>query len=253
MGIQLPQSWSTFNVPQSKELIIMSGDKNILSDFTNTHLIIDDGISLDFKNNYTKLMDVKASSLLNLLANSITLNDQSPFSSQNALQGLEAWESTDVLSFSVDVTVNMVESGLIDVVNPVLLLVQATLPEKDPNKQGIWGNNLIPPGPNIAKILALTGEENAVSTLQKALNIVTLGGKVLNIDVKSPSGTFDVQIGKYLTISNVVITTIQPTFSEQLDEDYCPVNCKLNISFQTVEIATKNMIRNILQLIPTFK
>ena len=248
--MSIPENYYSFFIPPGREIIIKSGGENIFKSCgnPNIHLIVEDGISLDFKNNYAKLLDVKSSSLLNLLSNSLTVNGKAPPTGQFALQALEVWESTDNLSFSIDASLYMVTSGLKDVLNPSLVLVQTTLPKTDPNKGSIWGKMLIPPGPNIAKILQLSGVKS--EALQSSTELISLGD-LFSVDTTAATGVYDIEFGGYLTIPDVVITSVQPSYSEQLDEDLCPVSCKININFQTVEVATQNMITNIINSLPT--
>ena len=244
-------SESTFFVPEGREIIITANGKNIFSKLPNAkdlHLIIDSGVSLSFDNHYTHLVEVKGQALLNLISNSVKVNGVAPPTGQFSLQGIEIWESTDNVSFTIDAMLYMVNSARSDVLIPSLLLTGLTLPGTSNKDKGIWGMSLVPPGPNIQKILQLTGASS--QKLQDEVTLLSVG-TLLDIKSEAASGTFDVQIGNYLTLQNVIITKIEPNYSEQLDEDLCPINCKLTIGFQTVEVATKDMINRILASIPS--
>jgi hypothetical protein len=241
---------STFFVPEGREIIITSKGSNIFSslpNFKNIHLIYGDGISLSIKNNYAHIVENKSSALLNLISNSVNVNGIAPPTGQFALQGIEVWESTDNISFTIDVMLYMVNSAKSDVLVPSLWLTGLTVPGKNTKAGGIWGNSLIPPGPNLETILSLTGVSN--KDIQSIVSAITLGN-AFNIQPDAPSGVFDIQIGKYLTISDIIITGVEPTYSENLDEDLCPINCKMSINFQTVEVANKDMINKIINSIP---
>jgi|WetSurMetagenome_2_1015567.scaffolds.fasta_scaffold75634_2 hypothetical protein len=241
--------YTSYFVPNGRELIIKSGGKNIFDAFSNAkdiHLLLTEGASLKVSSKYTNLIDIKTSPLLNLLSSTFKVGDTSLPSGQFALQGLQIWESTDPISFSLDVKLNMVNSGKDDVLKPALHLMKATLPSKN-SESSLFGQCLIPPGPNIGKILELSGLD--AQGLQQAISAV-MGGVGIPLEMKDPSGTFIVEVGSFLKIENVIITDIEPKFSEELDEDYCPISCDLSIGFQTAEVATVQMLENMISSVP---
>jgi hypothetical protein len=243
-------SYSSFFVPPGREIIISSNNSNIFNRLPNVqdiHLIIDSGVSFSIKNNYTHILETKSSALLNLLSNSLSVNGVAPPTGQFSLQGIEIWESTENLSFTIEASLHMVNSGRDDVLVPSLILTQSTLPGKNEKASGIWGFSLIPPGPNVEKILQLSGASS--QSIQESVKLLSIGD-IFTISTEAATGTYDVEIGNYLTIPDVIITSVEPTYSSQLDEDLCPISCTLSINFQTVEVANKSMIQRILKSIP---
>jgi hypothetical protein len=230
----------TFNFPKYREVILSVGGKNIFSELTNSqniHLVLDEETSLEIKTSYKNIIEVKGSNLFSLLSNSFTIGGTKGVipSGQFALQGTQIWESTDVISFSLELKLYMTTSGYNDVLRPSLELAKWAVPSKKQSKNKILGNSLIPPGPNLADILQQLGVE------------VNSEKSFLGISLSDSKGVLNVQIGKHLQIDNVVITSVVPTYSAALDEDYAPVKCSLAVSFQTLEVATTDMIEGILQ------
>ena len=219
-------------LPKGKLLQILDKNNNQVID---RPLIVDSEFSLKTSSKYGTIWDAKPNNLMNLLSNSIY--DATGFalpSGQMPLQGAQIWQSTDPIDFDFSIHLDMYSSGYKDVVEPAMKLVKCCLPKKadsmnvgsDTLGVNLKIKTLIPPGPNFQDIF------NATET--------TVNG--FNINNKDSSGVFTITVGDYITFSNVIITSVQPTFSSLMDDDGYPTSCDIDISMSTMEIATVDMI-----------
>lgn len=224
---------------EGREIVLKLGATNVfnalkLKDASKIHLMYDEGTSLAFSSEYENLVELGGNKFLNIV--SASTNGFIP-SSQFASQGFQVWKETNVLEFSLTASLHMYDSGLNQVVKPALALSKLCLPSKSNEQNKIWGQSLVPPGPNIQVLLSTigieVGKEDATDYSVEGV-------------IRDP---LSISIGKFLTIDNVIITKIEPSFSEVLDEDYMPVSCDLSIDFRTTEVATTNMVDKILSYI----
>jgi len=233
------------NIPESRKVVFMLGKTNLFEELKkNTpklkkvpDLIYTDETTIQVSSQYGNLINIKGSNLLTLLSGAT--NGVIP-SAQFGLQGLQVWESTEPLEFSLSVELHMKNSGTDDVLIPALALSKVALPsyKGGDSKKGMM---LIPPGPDLKDVLSLVGASIGVDALFS-------GGREKK-EAKDGGGMLSVKIGKFITIPNVLITKAEPTFSKLLDEDGAPVSCKIQLSFKTMEVATTYMIE---QLINSF-
>lgn len=222
-----------FYVPFGRRVYIKQGTEDVLKGYPNCFLIFEDDFKLSVDSDYKDILETKGSSLLTLASGSFELFGGAVPSGQFALQGMQIWEKTEPISFNIDVSINSINSGLEDIIKPVRDLMSLTAPDK--SEVGLLGQTLIPPGPNLASILALAGlSDNAAA---KKLNDA--------ITIKAGKGVFNILVGKYAVINNVVITKVEPVFSSVIDVEGYPTSCKLSIEFKTVEVATSNMLNSI--------
>ncbi|MGD9678178.1 MAG: hypothetical protein AB7V16_07415 [Vulcanibacillus sp.] len=233
------------NIPKERKIVLKLNEKDLFEELkkdipqlaTPVDLIFTDEVTLQLTSKYGNLIQVKGSNLLTLLSGAT--NGIVP-SGQFGIQGLQIWEETDPIEFTLSVELHMKTSGFSDVVVPALALSKICLPsyKSGDSKKGI---SLIPPGPDLRTVLNLVGSSIGVTELFGS-------GKEKKSEAEG-GGLLTIEIGKYLTIPNVVVTKVEPTFSNILDEDYKPVSCKLSITFRTVEVATTYMISQMIKQI----
>jgi len=227
-----------FSLPEGREVILTVGSQNVFEVLKTSNtklvktptLVYTDDLTLSINTSYKNLVATTNNTLLTLLSGAFP--GVVP-SGQFALQGLQIWENTEVLEFSLSVTLYMIDDARNDVVITALSLAQLCVPYKNTKENGKAGYGLIPPGPNIKDVLQLAGLTE--SNVDKNDNRNFANGGLLSI-----------QIGKFMKIENIVITKVEPTFSSILDEDYNPVSCTLSIDFRTVEVVTTNMLQNMI-------
>jgi hypothetical protein len=243
---------STFFIPPGRTIQITKSTKTGGSSTPNIFsmlncggtLLYEDDFAFKAKSNYKSLIDGKGSTLLNLVAGATGLP-----SGQFALQGLQAWENTESIEFSISARLLMQTSGYADVLVPALSLVKAMVPTKADGALPILGQSLIPPGPNLRTLLALVGVQGSyinsffewTQGVSKALGLTSTDA------ISDLNGClWDVRIGSYIVIPGCVIKEVEPTFSAMLDSDYCPISCDISIGFATCEVATVQMINTML-------
>ena len=234
------------DIPSYKIVEIQDDSGSIIG---NTPLILDDEFSIKVNSKYGQLWESSPNNLMTLLSNSFNIP-----SGQFALQGAQIWQSTDPISISFNVSLEMDFDPYLDVVEPALILMQTCIPTyANGSEGGVLGKTetmiekhfnlklktLIPPGPNIQSLVQIMSSDknNIVSKLISKRN----GAK----------GLYTVKIG-FATFNNVIITSVEPTFSKEYSlstskQKKFPVSANLSIEMSTMEVATTNMI---LDLVP---
>ena len=226
-------------IPKNKIVEIINANGSI----TGEHpLILDDDYSIKTSSKYGQLWEGSSNNLMSLLSSSYNLP-----SGQFALQGLQIWQSTDPITLDFTVRLEMDDNPYLDVVCPCLVLMNTVLPKLSNGTEGILGQTeqlvekhfniklktLIPPGPNIQSIV------QTMSANSNANPLASNDGK---------SGVYNLNLG-FLKFKNVIITSVEPKFSKEvsyyLNKPY-PVNAEVSMSVSTMEVATTNMISQII-------
>lgn len=224
-------------IPQHRLVVI--SDSVTSQDVVGVPLILDDEVSFKVDSKYGTLWEGSSNNLMNLLAGTFNVP-----SGQFALQGLQIWNSTDPIKLSFSVHIEMDDDPIKDVINPVRILMCKALPhysngttiENATINDKIEGaiekhfniklKTLIPPGPNLQTIVQEMSSNKGYAT-----------------------NTFNVKFG-FLKFRNMVITSVDPKFSK----DVCyvngkpyPISAEVSLEISTIEIATTNMITNLLK------
>lgn len=217
-----------------------------IPDFKGIDFIFDDDLEFSINTEYGPIIESRPTTLLTLLSNSIQIGGFNIPSGQFALQSFQVWQTTEPLEFDLSLKMYVnTDSGHYDITVPAFKLMEYAVPSKSTNRKGQPGQGLIPPGPNIQDILRVSGLLNTPvlgSALQAGLN-----NSVISSRKRTNGGLIDIQIGQYWLFQNCVLTSAKPTFSEAKDTDYAPVSADVSISFRTSEVATTNMLEEILQ------
>ena len=223
-----------YDIPENKLVkIYKSGETQTI---IPQPLIMDDEISIKCSSKFGQLWEASPNNFLNLLSSSLRTS-----SGQFALQGAQIWQSTDPLSLSIKCRLEMDTDSYQDVVYPSKVLMQTCLPEINEHEGYIdkiakkINNNLklktlIPPGPNIQALLREMGIDSETKTESK--------------------GVYDITIG-FVTLKSAIITSVEPTYSKSYavsssKNKLFPSSADLSIEIQSMEIATTDMIENIM-------
>jgi hypothetical protein len=235
-GVNLSGNDSGFFVPPGREVKIFQGESSIFSStsFPNAKLIYDDDIQLNIKSKYGTLVESAGNNFLTLLSGANIFGQT--ISGQFAIQGFQIWQETDPLTFNLAINLYMNTSALNDVVKPSLYIASLIVPSTTTDKgKNSW--NLIPPGPNLSALLEKMGLGSTATDLENK--------GVL----KQSTGVFNIKIGDYLSIPDVIITGAEPVFSKVLVEDesgkLAPISCKMGLEFSTASVATKEMLQKL--------
>lgn len=219
--------------PIPKHRLVKIYDSNDVDIANGVPLIFDDEFGFKVSSKYGQLWQGSSSNLQTLLAS------KGIPSGQFALQGLQIWNSTDPIKLSFSVHVEMDTDPINEVLNPIKSIMCKVLPHYG-NGQTVDTDiqtgfvekhfnlklkTLVPPGPNIQTIV----EEMSASS-------------------KHASNTYTLKMG-YFTFNNMVITGADPKFSK----DVCyvsgkpyPISADLSLDIESIEVATTNMINDIL-------
>lgn len=224
-------------IPENRLIEIRSGNTSII----DVPLFFEGEFSIKASSKFGTIWDAEPNNLLSLLSSSAGgVTDKVLPSGQFAMQGSQIWQSTEPLTFDFSASLYMINSGLNDVVKPAMALLQTCLPTKAEmsndikiGKVNIKLTTLIPPGPNLQAILNTSG--------------VTNNDTGDSFFKNGARGTYTLKIGRYLVIPNTIITSAQPTFSKMCDEDGYPVSANIDFEVTTMEIATTDMVTNILK------
>jgi hypothetical protein len=128
------------------------------------------------------------------------------------------WKGTEPVRISLLLKFEAYERAYTDVVVPNIKLQQTALPSGD-EKHGQFAL-LTPPGPYPYN---LTGDDKNPKTEERGENIT-------------------VQVGNLFTFNRVVVAEINTVYSNKFDNEGYPVSAQTQITFDTYEILTKNML-----------
>lgn len=209
---------------------------------TDKPLIMNDELSIKVNSKYGELWQSTPNEFMTLLAGAFGVP-----SGQFTLQGVQIWQSTDPINISISVDLEMDTDSYEDVIVPTKSLMSLVLPEKSEmvigNKKATTNlklSTLIPPGPNVQAIVDMMKENSKIG--DKASKFLDKFG--------TPSrGVYTVKVG-YATFNNVIITSVDPTFSNEMSysetkRNYFPSSASLSIEMSTMEMATTDMMDNI--------
>lgn len=219
------------NIPRHKLVKILDKNSNSI---INKNLIFDEELSFDLSSSFGSLWDAHGNNLLTLLSSGT--NGKVP-SGQFVMQGMQIWQSTDPLSFSLPLKLYSVNNAKDDVFIPALRLGQLTLPTKNNGSKGTSNEmlaTLIPPGPNLTQILKNGGFTKLSDFLAEKTGV-------------EAKGTYNVSVGGYVTFESVIITNCNPTFSKTVDDTGYPIQADIELKFTTSQIATTNMLENLIR------
>lgn len=209
---------------------------------TDKPLIMNDELSIKVNSKYGELWQSTPNEFMTLLAGAFGVP-----SGQFTLQGVQIWQSTDPINISISVDLEMDTDSYEDVIVPTKSLMSLVLPEK--SEMVIGGkkattnlklSTLIPPGPNVQAIVDMMKENSKIG--DKA-------SKFLDKFGTTSRGVYTVKVG-YATFNNVIITSVDPTFSNEMSysetkRNYFPSGASLSIEMSTMEMATTDMMDNI--------
>lgn len=201
-------------------VVLIKDSEGVL--ITDKNLYLESDISLGISSSYQPLVSGGGSAVVKALISGTSIG-----SAGFKQQGFQVWEKTNPLSLKLSVSLRMITSGRLDVIEPAKELMKYAVPDVADNQ---WG--LIPPGPNLLTILGDAGAD--------------LGDRY---DVlRQAGGWVSISVGSYLNLNKCIMKNVIPTYSLQEDTNGFPVSCKLDIDLETVDIATSEMIENLSNL-----
>lgn len=222
---------SGLNIPKHK-IVKIKGKNN--TSIIDNDLIYDDDLSLKFSSSFGNLWDAHGNNLMSLLS---SVSKGKIPSGQFVMQGIQIWQSTDPLSFSLDLQLYSNGNAKKDVFDCALILSQLILPMKSKNSEGTTNemlSTLIPSGPNITKIL----QEGGFTKLSDWLADKT---------GTESKGTYNINIGGWVEFKSCIITNANPTFSKNVDDSGYPIKANIELEFTTSQIATTDMLAELMQ------
>lgn len=231
-------------IPNHKKVLFKQGGR-VIPDFNGVDFIFDDDLEFAFQSEFGAIVESKPTTLLTLLSNSVQIAGLTVPSGQFALQSMQVWQTTEPLEFDLGLKMFINErDGFYDIVKPAMILAKFMLPAKTTNGKGQPGQGLIPPGPNLQDILKAAGLADNTA-IQAALNNSVISSN----KSRAYGGVLDIEIGGYWVFNNCILTAVKPTFSEAKETKYGPVSAEITITIRTSEVATTNMVDNILTAI----
>ena len=222
---------SGLETPSHKLVQIKYGnDESVI----NKDLIFDEDLSFKLSSSFGSLWNAHGNNLMTMLSSAT----KGKFASgQFVMQGMQIWQSTDPLSFSLSLKLVTVNNAKEDVFIPALTLAQLCLPMKSKDSNGTTNSmlaTLIPPGPNILKILTEGYFKDIKDFLAEKLGT-------------NSKGTYNVNVCGYLEFISVIITSCNPTFSKYVDESGYPISADIELEFTTCQIATTDMLADMMK------
>lgn len=199
-------------IPKGKEVKILLKGKNIMEG--GAKIVLASPITISLSSSFSSLLPDMSGGAMNFL-NQITGIIQEKtgvgIGAQFKEQGFQVWKGTEPIKFSFECLFSFKTSGLKDVLTPAKALMKLPLPEEKD-----WG--LTPPGPTI------------LSTFTK-------------VDEKTIpySNTYSFRCGS-LCLPKILISSVEPTFSEEVDSDGYFMSCSLRVDVESLYTATTNQI-----------
>jgi hypothetical protein len=152
------------------------------------------------------------------------------------------WSGTSPVELTLGLAFNALTDARLNVVTPVLKLLQMASPSE--TSQGTGIKTLIPPGPSPfytdADVEAI--KKGTTEYLGEA------SGKLTEsvIEHIKDGDEITVSIGKYLKFEKVVVKNVSPVFDTKHDANGFPIAANVQITFQTYEIPTKQSLENMI-------
>jgi hypothetical protein len=202
-------------IPKGKEVKIAANGKNILND---KRMFLSSEITLSLTSSFQHLLGDQSNNALTVLGVVSGVTESltgKGFTGKFAELGYQIWTSTEPVRFSFEVLFNMITNAKTDVLEPAKILMNLPLPiDKSKTKEG--GIGLKAPGPSIVE--------------------------ALNKEAKY-SKRYSFRCGSFY-LHNIIIKTVEPTFSSDVDENGFPIWCQLKIDVESLFTATQDQINN---------
>lgn len=211
-----------FPLSPGKIVTIRKNGQKIPSNY-KYDLTLSTELTLNFNSSFDYLLsqdNPAATALLvgSQLVSSAT-NSNFSFTGRFKEMGYQIWKGTEPVQFTFEVMLNMYTSGEEDVLNPAKELISLCLPSDGDSSQKQFG--LVAPGPSI---VAATADEK--------------GNTLFEMD---PGKKYSITVGAFY-LSNVIITSVEPTFSAEVDDRGYPIWCSLKIDAKSLSTATTNIV-----------
>lgn len=196
-------------IPSGKKVIIKEGKRKLAE---GVNLLLEEDITLSLQSDFAPLIESGGNTMVTALGQLSRDLTGFGFSNQFKQMGFQIWKNTSPVAMSLTVGLYMNRNAYTDVVQPAKELMRLPLPDV-----GADGSSLVPPGPSILEALT---EKNAT-------------GKSINV-----------RIGNIVHLKKVIVTKVEPTMSNEVDEYGHPIWMKLAIDINTIFTATTVMIDN---------
>jgi hypothetical protein len=152
------------------------------------------------------------------------------------------WSGTSPVELTINLAFNALTDARLNVVTPVLKLLQMAAPSE--SSQGTGIKTLVPPGPSpfyteadkdaIKKGVTEYIDDKSGTLTESVINHLNEGDNIT------------VTIGKYLKFEKVIVKNVSPVFNTQHDANGFPIAANVQITFQTYEIPTKQTLENMI-------
>ena len=196
-------------IPRGKEVKLAINGNPVLADYPSARMILSTDITISLQSRFESLLGDTSSKLIQILSGITESTTGVGLSGKFKEQGYQIWAGTDPVSFAFSIKLNMYTSGKTDVVEPAKLLCQLPLPYLDDNSVG-----LVAPGPSVLSAMGYNAKYEQSCSFR--------------------CGIF------YLP--QVIITTAEPTFSTECDEDGYPIWCDIKFDVISIYTATRQLI-----------
>jgi hypothetical protein len=196
-------------IPAGKTIVIKENSK-VPDELMGIDIVLNEPLTLSLSSSFSDLVGGETSSAITALAGIAKdlLNFNIPTSFKQF--GLQVWNKTDPVSFSVMVELNMKTNAYTDVYMPALRLMKLPLPGEDAN------GGLIAPGPTVMQAMGMY----------------------------SHAKTYSIKIGNMLFVP-VVFQKVEPTVSLDTDTLGYPIWIILKIDVKSIYTATTNALDDI--------
>ena len=183
---------------------------------------------------------------------------------------IRAWKGNQAPTFSFDLQFNAIDSPFRNVLLPIIRLLSLTMPSADPNSAFVEA-----PGPDIMKQLvksvsgfsasmASADNKNKIASIGNLANLSSSTINTINSGISSTNESIQslvskynssplkkksdnkitLQIGKYMIIENVVLTSIHPKIDSMFTFSGEPVSAEASCTFELLYPPTTTDLAN---------
>lgn len=209
---------ATVFVPKGKDIQILVGGRDVLFQDNiaqGLRLTLDEDLNIQLSSNFEPLYSGGGNLGADLLGQISKDVGFTGFSSQFKQFGFQVWKNTQPVTLNLNLRFYMGKtnafSGRTEVVNPMRAIMNLNLPS-----EGGAAGSLITPGPSVLDLFG--------------------GGSEA-----SKGRTISLSVGNVIRFPKVIVRSVQPTFSSNVDTEGYPIEGKLAVEIQTLFNATTEL------------
>lgn len=160
-------------------------------------------------------------------------------------QTICGWQGNSPLTWSFDLQFNAVNDPITDVLNPIITLLELTMPTD-------LGQGMVQaPGPNAINILNKALQNSKpIAVISSAINTLTESANAAQKKYGGRGGSEEsctVKIGNFMVLQDVVITSVSPRFDTQFHNGL-PISAEATVDFKMMYAGTRDILKDMFSI-----